>query len=441
SISGISSNHDVVATFEAYQYMVTASATGNGGSLTPVSLVYGDAGDQPAFKLVQYDGYQINPRVDTCGSTTTGTQNPYDLVVEPLRKNCELTFTFVTYPGWFEILTSAGAGGTITPIAAVYPSASRTITVTPNSGYHILSVTVDGVAQTLSDLKAFSVNFTNIIAGHTVNALFAKDESDFNGDGRPDIVWTNSADATNNTYTVWNMSGATKVSETAFTNPAAPGQLSPGVGWALVAKGDFDNDGKVDVVWRNQTTGQNKIWFMNGTAKKGEAALPTVPAPWVIDGVADFNSDGKADILWRRYDRDTNNTFVWYLNGATPTAASAYLPNVPAVWKIDGVADFNSDGKADILWRRYDRDTNNTFVWYLNGATPTAASAYLPNVPGVWGVKMLADFNNDGKTDILWRRSDRDTNNTFIWYLNGATPTAASAYLPNQAAAWQAVGK
>ncbi|MDD2856745.1 MAG: DUF1566 domain-containing protein, partial [Desulfuromonadaceae bacterium] len=42
SISGISSNHDVVATFEAYQYMVTASATGNGGSLTPVSLVYGD---------------------------------------------------------------------------------------------------------------------------------------------------------------------------------------------------------------------------------------------------------------------------------------------------------------------------------------------------------------------------------------------------------------
>ncbi|HYR27718.1 MAG TPA: hypothetical protein VEU30_04595, partial [Thermoanaerobaculia bacterium] len=37
-------------------------------------------------------------------------------------------------------------------------------------------------------------------------------------------------------------------------------------------KGDFNGDGKSDLVWRNTATGQTVVWLMNGTIYSGEAA-------------------------------------------------------------------------------------------------------------------------------------------------------------------------
>jgi len=45
----------------------------------------------------------------------------------------------------------------------------------------------------------------------------------------------------------------------AFTNPPT---LSD-VGWKMVATGDYNFDGKVDIVWRHSTSGQNVMWFMD----------------------------------------------------------------------------------------------------------------------------------------------------------------------------------
>jgi hypothetical protein len=50
--------------------------------------------------------------------------------------------------------------------------------------------------------------------------------------------------------------------------------------WEIVGTGDFNNDGKTDIVWRNKNDGNNTIWLMNGTLWSSSV--------W-LSGVADTN--------------------------------------------------------------------------------------------------------------------------------------------------------
>ena len=90
-----------------------------------------------------------------------------------------------------------------------------------------------------------------------------------------------------------------------------------------------------------------------GQSHIGGEYLDSVPDPdWKIVGTADFNSDGKPDILWRHTSGDN---YVWYMNGAI-TIGGEYLRQRPDPdWIIAGMGDFNSDGKPDILWRHHER--------------------------------------------------------------------------------------
>ena len=57
----------------------------------------------------------------------------------------------------------------------------------------------------------------------------------------------------------------------------------------IVATGDFNGDGKTDIVWENTSTGKRVIWFMNGTTFSSSFNLGIVSPDWRIAAVADFN--------------------------------------------------------------------------------------------------------------------------------------------------------
>jgi hypothetical protein len=71
----------------------------------------------------------------------------------------------------YTITASAGAGGVIAPSGAqvVAAGSGLAFTITPNSGYHVASVLVDGASVG----AVTSYTFTNVVAGHTIAATFA----------------------------------------------------------------------------------------------------------------------------------------------------------------------------------------------------------------------------------------------------------------------------
>jgi hypothetical protein len=58
----------------------------------------------------------------------------------------------------------------------------------------------------------------------------------------------------------------------------------PDPAWRIVAVGDFDGDGKSDILWRNSSSGENYLYPMDGTTiKPTEGYLRTVPPPnWSV---------------------------------------------------------------------------------------------------------------------------------------------------------------
>src|SRR5262249_20075297 len=97
----------------------------------------------------------------------------------------------------------------------------------------------------------------------------------------------------------------------------------------VIGTGDFNGDGKSDIVWQN-TDGLPVIWLMNGTTMLGGAVLPNSGPSWHAIGTSDFNGDGKADIIWQN---DDGSPFIWEMNGASLIGAFG-LPNPGPTWHI-----------------------------------------------------------------------------------------------------------
>jgi len=217
---------------------------------------------------------------------------------------------------------------------------------------------------------------------------------------------------------------------TTFTGAGGLGTVDPV--WKIVGVADFNYDNKPDILWRNSITGNSLVWFMNGMTYTGSVWLGEIDPIWENAGLADFNNDGNIDILWRN--SSSGDLLVWFMNGVTFSGAAWLLPSVSdSNWKIVGIADFNNDGKPDILW--HDTATGNTIVWYMDGLNYIGLAGF-GTVNPVCNIEAVADFNGDGKPDLLWR--DTSTGNIIVWLMDG-TSFIGSVGLGTVNTAWQIV--
>jgi hypothetical protein len=253
----------------------------------------------------------------------------------------------------------------------------------------------------------------------------APNNPDFNNDGSVDILWRNYASGGNE---VWLMNGAVRSSTVSL-------QAEAGLDWRIVGTGDFNRDGKVDLLWRNYTNGQNMVWYMNGTALTGTANLPVQPdVTWQVAGAGDFNNDGSVDILWRNISGGRNQ--VWYMNGVTVTGYMGLPELKDTAWRIAGLGDFNDDDKVDILWRNYVTGYNQ--VWYMDRVTRIGIVDLLENTLLTWQIAGTGDFNQDGKIDILWRRYSDGAD--MIWYMDGIVRIGVANIETRADLTWRIVG-
>ena len=310
----------------------------------------------------------------------------------------------------------------------------------------------DDVAGFAGSLAAWSITFDYriIVKPH-----------DFDGDFCSDILWQNN----DGTPGIWTMSGFTAVT-VGPAGPNAPWPSNPGPSWHARGDGDFNDDGKSDILWQNDD-GTPGIWLMNGLTATAMSTVGTNPGPaWAIKDTGDFNFDGKADILWQN---DDGTPGIWLMDGLSVLAAGSVGTNPGPGWQVKGSGDFNNDGKSDILWQntrrhrghladgRPDRaqpgpgrhqprsgladQGHRRFQQRRQGRHPVAARrrhggnladgrphADLPRAPvgtnpgTSWHVMGSGDYNGDLRSDILWQN---DNGQAGIWFMNGLSVVSA----------------
>jgi len=73
---------------------------------------------------------------------------------------------------------------------------------------------------------------------------------------------------------------------------------------------------------------------MNGISMAQSGGYSAVPANWHIIETGDFNDDGKSDLLW--HDGNSGTVAIWLLNGLQVTQ-SGNVGQVGLNWAIQGM--------------------------------------------------------------------------------------------------------
>jgi hypothetical protein len=227
---------------------------------------------------------------------------------------------------------------------------------------------------------------------------------DFNGDGKLDLVTAN--------Y------GHYGVSDVSVLLGNGDGTFQPARNFATgtlpvvpsVAVGDFNGDGKLDIVATNGSSVSVLLGNGDGTFQPAQTyGLPDegglVQTPLSL-AVGDLNGDGKLDLVvtgttqylgYGSAPPGANYVNVLLGNGdGTFTDASTVQVPGGALPEAVALGDFKGDGKLDVVTAA----TNGVDVLLNNGngtlAPPTAFAT-----DGTPGSVAVGDFNGDGKLDLV----------------------------------------
>jgi hypothetical protein len=224
--------------------------------------------------------------------------------------------------------------------------------------------------------------------------------NDFNGDGRTDILWRNETGV---------LGESLGLSDGGFAgNPIVDVPVS--TDWQVAGIADFNGDGRSDILWRNPTTGviSESLGESNGGFAYNAVVNVPVSTDWQVAGIADFNGDGRSDILWRNPTTGVISESLGQSDGGF-----AYNPvvnvSVGTNWQVDAIGDFNGDGRSDILWRQSGPPSIGPGTARITESLGQPDGGFAANPVVDFGVgnndkiAAVGDFNGDGRSDILWR--------------------------------------
>jgi hypothetical protein len=293
-----------------------------------------------------------------------------------------------------------------------------------------------------------SGNFTPV-AGAGLTGVFDGDVAfgDYNSDGRPDILLTGAADngRTEIVIKLFRNDGGG-----AFTDVTAGSGLGPGFEGSSVAWGDYNRDGRPDILVAgctidyqclNNQGNQTKLFRNDGGGSFSDVTMSTGlykasnDNANVTDGSldwGDYNSDGWLDILVTGINWNGNLSARVYTNGGgssfseDTTAGLTPVQYSSAVW-----GDHNADGKPDVLLtgggaggfltKIYGNNGDGSFTDAAVSTTPVSQSS------AVWG-----DYDADGDLDFLISGCTHvtgtcDTRSTTLYTSSMTADTAPSA--------------
>ncbi len=252
--------------------------------------------------------------------------------------------------------------------------------------------------QLNSNLAAVPTGFsrTDYTTGPSPNAVSS---GDFDGDGKFDLVVAN---ANSNSVSIFHNTTAAVGTISYSAKVDYPVGVTP-VG---VAVGDLDGDGKLDVAVANLNS--NKISALRNTSAAigaisfaAKEDFETGLYPWSV-AIGDLDGDGKADLA---LSNSSSNTISVLRNTSAGTGnigfatkvdyASGASPWIIAIGELDG------DGKLDLAVAN---TNDNTVSVFKNTSTGAGNITYAPKVDYTVGSfprsVIINDLNADGKADL-----------------------------------------
>jgi uncharacterized protein (DUF2141 family) len=227
---------------------------------------------------------------------------------------------------------------------------------------------------------------------------------DFDGDGKTDLVWTNAAVTPYPDPYLWTSTG----------NGFKSAEIEPySADDKLLGAAVFDVDdegygsGNIDLVFLNQQTNTFGWWVMRGSTILRKQSFQVAPG-YTVAAMGDFNGDGRTDIMWTSAAHDLY-LWTWVSHGFD----ARYVGTYPAGWQLEGAGDVDGDGSADLIWAN--PGTGGFGYWLMAGATER--KIWTTTVSKAYHIAALGDFNGDGMTDVMWTSAARDL---YLWTSNGS---------------------
>lgn len=163
-LTGVKENKEIVVTFEKITHEVTV-IPGTGGTVNPGTTDVEHGTQAPEYTVTPDPGYVVDQVIVT-GTETGKKETPIPnadgsfTVTDPITEDTVIEVTFKKIP--YEVTTETGAGGKISPSekqTVLYGEDSPTYQITPDTGYKIKDITVNGhpYGSTPSSLKLTEV--------------------------------------------------------------------------------------------------------------------------------------------------------------------------------------------------------------------------------------------------------------------------------------------
>lgn len=152
-------------------YLVKPTAKANGTISPSANQVVAPGASSAAFTITPSAGYHIAD-VTINGTSNAAAVASGTYTATAVNADVTIVASFAAAVSNFTITPTVGTGGKMSPstVQTVASGADLKFTITPNSGYQVATLMVDGAAVA----KATSYTFSAVTANHTIAVTFAK---------------------------------------------------------------------------------------------------------------------------------------------------------------------------------------------------------------------------------------------------------------------------